>query len=630
MRFAIDLRRFQWGVQPIPHYYSCGKWLFVTTPAHSLRTKRAAVLFAALGLLVCASTSLAVTIVSGPMFAASTNAPLAGLLQISTDVESRVVLSVTNQQGSWSRSFPQFSRVHSIPVAGFKPSQTNLLYVTVIDQAQSLTAATQPLTFVSPALPQDFPVKTVLHSEPAAMEPGYTLFIVQNRTAKTSYITMLDSAGRVVWYAPTPALADVDVRQLPNGDFFIEEPGPLNRFLELDLLGQTVQSLPAPAQYPVNNHEAIKTDHGTILYLSDVSKVVSNFPSNVTNSQAPRVTATVDDNPIVEFSATNGAVLHAWSPLDLLDPTRVTYLTYQFKTTYGVDNEHANAIFEDPSDNSIIVSVRTQNAVFKVLRQTGQLKWILGSPGNWSAAYQPYLLSPVGTPFSWNYGQHAPQLTPRHTLLLYDDGNDRADPFDPPVPDQDNYSRAVEYNIDETNRQVAQVWQSSPAPGDRIYTGAVGNADWLPVSTNVLITYGLVSYVNGARPSATAPNATMVRLREMTHDLVPKVVFDVSFFDSSNTSSNFLGYLCYRSHRVPDFYAHPLVGVQDLNVRSTPGGTRLQFSGDPFCSYVVQASADLSQWQQLGSALPDANGTFTFVDATPGNSGGRFYRVLTR
>ena len=70
-------------------------------------------------------------------------------------------------------------------------------------------------------LPADFPHSVVLHNEPGNMEPGYTLFIVQNRTAKTGYITMMDNLAEVVWYRPAPSAGVVDVRQLANGRFRI-------------------------------------------------------------------------------------------------------------------------------------------------------------------------------------------------------------------------------------------------------------------------------------------------------------------------------------------------------------------------------------------------------------------------
>jgi arylsulfate sulfotransferase len=400
----------------------------------------------------------------------------------------------------------------------------------------------------------------------------------------------------VVWYSPTPVtggLGVYDVRQLANGDLFLQEQPPLNRFLEMNMLGENVRTWPVPAAYPIDGHEGLPTDHGTILYLSNVGRFVSNFPTNATDPNAPLGTVKVDDNPVVEISASDASLLNAWSPLDLLNPTRVTYLTFQFPSPFGVDNEHANAVIEDPRDNSIIVSLRDQHAVFKFLRSTGQLKWILGPHANWGPEFQQYLLTPVGTPFEWNYGQHAPEITPQGTLLLYDDGNDRACPFDPRVPDQANSSRAVEYFIDETNMQVSQVWDSSQIPGDRLFTPAVGDADYLTQSGNILITYGLISYRNGVQPSLYATNASMARIREVTHTPVPQVVFELSFFDQNNTNSSYLGCLCYRSDRIADLYAHPALPVADLAVSMLAGAPRLDFSADVTRTYTVEASSDL-------------------------------------
>jgi len=360
-------------------------------------------------ILTVSPWSRAITILSGPSFTPATNAPLAGLLQLTTDVDSRVSVLVSDGTDIWERDFYDYATTHSVPLLGFKPDRTNQILVTVYDEHRNAYTAPQLLTSVTAPLPTNFPSWTVLTSEPDAMEPGYTLFIIQS--GPYCYIIVMDNSGEVVWYAPWTH-NDSDVRQLDNGDLFIEQQNPSNKFLEINMLGDTVNTWDAPAGYPVNPHEGLVTEHGTIMYLSDASQSVSNFPSNDTDSNAPLKTVNIDDNPVVEISFTNSALLHTWSPLNLLDPTRVTYLTYEYPSAYGVDNEHANAILEDTNDNSIIVSLRDQNAVFKFSRSTGQLKWILGPPANWGTNWQPYLFTPVGTPFDWNYGQHAPELTP--------------------------------------------------------------------------------------------------------------------------------------------------------------------------------------------------------------------------
>jgi arylsulfate sulfotransferase len=590
--------------------------------------------FLAIVVMMFSQSSQAITVLSGPTFTPATNAPLAGLLQLSTAKDSRVSVLVSDGTDTWERDFYDFSTNHSIPLLGFKPDQTNQILVTVYNKNEDAYTVPQVLTFVTAPLPADFPAWTVLKSEPSQMEPGYELFLIRSGPGgyATGYFTIMDNSGQVVWYSPDPNPgSDDDIRQLANGDLLYQEDPPQNDFVEMNMLGQTVRTWYPPPEYPVNAHEATVTDHGTLLYLSDVSRVVNNFPSNTTSSNAPLTTVTQDDNPVVEISMTNSALLNIWSPLDLLDPTRVTYLTYTYGNSFGVDNEHANAVIEDTNDNSLIVSMRNQNAVFDFTR-SGQVKWILGPHAGWPTNFQQYLLTPVGTPFNWNYGQHAPELTPQGTLLVYNDNNDQASPFDSIVPDQDNYSSAIEYDIDETNMEVSEVWNSAwQTNQDRLFTLVVGRVQWLPQTRNVLVTYGYVTYVNGTPPSPYSPGATMVRIIEYTHDPIPQVVFDLSFFDSTNTSPDYPGDYCYRAYQIPDLYTHPAEPVVDLTMSDADQTPSLQFSADPDNSYVIQASTDLKNWTTIGTPVQEGGvGDYQFDDLNADQYTTRFYRVVTQ
>lgn len=493
----------------------------------------------------------AATILSGPFFTPATNAPLAGVLQVTTEANSRISVVINDGINTWQRDFSDVGTSHSEILLGFKPGRTNLIRVIVYDEIWNANIATQPLVFVTAPLPANFPTSVVLQSRPDQMEPGYTLFIIENKTLGAFYVTIMDNSGEVVWYARSPRAFDSDVLQLENGDLFITDLG--NRFLEMDMLGDIVRTWNAPPGYFIDIHGGVPTGHGTILSITDETNSVPNFPTS-TASNAPLATVNVENNEAIEISYDTGALLNVWPVYQWLDPTRISYLAYD-NGPYVADNEHANAIIEDPRDNSIIMSIRDQNAVVKFSR-AGQLKWILGPPENWSANFQQYLFTPVGTPFEWNYAQHAPMLTPSGTLLMYDDGNYRASPYDPPVADSNNFSRAVEFKLDEQTMHVSQVWDSSAAKEDRFFTPAVGKAQWLPLRQNILTTYGDVTYINGVHPSSYSENATMVRIIEYTHDPIPQVVFDLSFFDYNNTSPFYGGYFMYRATRIPDLYVH--------------------------------------------------------------------------
>jgi hypothetical protein len=480
------------------------------------------------------------------------------------------------------------------------------------------------------------PTFTLVTNNPALMEPGYTLFRFSDQTTGAAWVTIVDSSGKILWYAAAaeigggigPVGTPSDVVQMTNGNLFFPLTSTTG-FEEANMLGQPVRTWTAPTGYQVDSHEDLITDHGTILYLNYTTQVIPDFPTSATNPDAPLETQTVTYGRPVEISYANSALLHSWSLIDMFDPVRINYLCFLIPR-YGVDAEHANAVVDVPADNSLIVSMRNQDAVVKFTR-AGAIKWILGPTNNWGAEWQPYLLKPVGTPFAWNYAEHAPIITPQGTLIMYDDGNCRAEPFDTAVLDQNNYSRAVEFSVDETNMQVSQVWEFSDTNSDRLYTGALGNASWLPKTSNVLVDFGYVSFENGTNVDPIATNATVVRIKEVTHEANPTVVFDLKISNPENTNTNSAGYEVYRAHRVPDLYTHLPVPVANLTVQNQGDQPLLEFMADPVRSYVVQVSEDMINWIAIGQALPDdTNGDFSFLDDSDDSSSAHFYRVLTQ
>lgn len=572
------------------------------------------------------AASLAVTILSGPSFTKFINSPLAGSLELTTDVPARVRVSVQDGTNVWQRDFFDYTTNHSVPLFGFKPSRTNQLTVTVLDQLRNQATAPNPVRFVTGPLPLTFPIIHVLHSEPARMEPGYTLVRVELHTAGSGYAMILDSAGEVVWYSNIPAY--VDVRMLENGHLFMNTQ---TNFMEMDLLGNLVSAWPAQPDYPINDHEALPTARGTILYLSDATMVVTNFPSS-SLSNAPLVTATISYQNLVEISTHDASLVNTWSPVTQLDPRRITYLVPKIGNAW--DSEHANAIIEDPRDDSLIVSLRAQNAVVKFSRATGKLKWILGPHELWGEAWQPFLLTPVGTPFGWQYGQHAPILTTSGTLMLFDDGNFRASPFQTKVADSVNYSRAVEYRVNEKTMEVYQVWDYGRTNMlDRLYVDHEGNAEPEPQTGNVLIDFSAVNYVNGQPPSSFGRSAYIVRLTEVTHDDIPEIVFDVQLSENDNPNYPITKDVsAYRAHRIPDLYAHPARPVGDLTLAYLDAGPTLAFSADPARSYLVQSSTNLVDWDSMGLAIPNetTSSDFEFVDDQYTGPPCRYYRIVTQ
>jgi hypothetical protein len=215
---------------------------------------------------------------------------------------------------------------------------------------------------------------------------------------------------------------------------------------------------------------------------------------------------------------------------------------------------------------------------------------------------------------------------------MHDNGNYRASPFDPSVSAANDYSRAVEYRINEETMEVSQVWDHGRTnAAGRLYTDHEGNAEPLPITGNVLNDFAAVSYLNGAPPSIFGATATMCRITEVTHEAVPEIVFDLAISMYANTNTPYKDCSIYRSHRIPDLYAHPALPVANLSVTVEDGSPLLEFSADDTRTYRVEASADLVTWKELGVAVEDEQdkGEFSFQDDESGDSPAQYYRVVT-
>lgn len=500
-----------------------------------------------------------VDFVAAPAVGAGPNAraPLVRVVTAETNVPTRLEIVVTEsvqENGSVAtvRSDTPATR-HAVPIIGLKPAHGYDLTVTAVaDDGTRRDAA--PLHVDTAPLPDTFP-RIDVRAATAGMEPGFTMIGARNKDLTASFIVILDDRGEVVWFLAidtssivTP-LANGHVATILANRTTIEE---------IDLVGNTVRawyaaraSDPPPANgiaidaFTFHNDVFEIAADGTFLVPTDVVRFVDDFPTNE-NDPSVRATTPVLDEPIIEFRETDGAILRSWNFLDLLKPTRIG-----FDATVGLpanaDWAHTNGVALDGRDDSIITSLRHQDAVVKTSRTDGSLRWILGNHDNW-AGFEPFLLTPVGVPFAWPYHQHAPQVSSRGTLLLFDNGNWKASPFtgEPRVPAAANASRAVEYEIDADAKTVRQVWEF--VADEQLYAPFVGSAYELPATGNVLITYGGLCTVNGVPSDDIAHCRGTARILEVRHDESGTVVFDVEVADRDPDA---IGWLVYRSYRLP-------------------------------------------------------------------------------
>ena len=551
-----------------------------------------------------AHTAMAVEILSGPTLTMDPNreTPLAGVVEMETDEPVSVQLTISGDGDIWTATFPA-TQVHYCPVLGMKPNRTYTVKVSLIT-SQAVVVFAGNLTAVTPPLPVDFPLLSVT-SEPAKMEPGFHFLDCFSRGGdpEPTYSFIVDSVGDVVWYTTICIRA---VRKLPNGNLFYIWGGAVAR--ESDMLGNV--KLYVPTEYENSlHHDLLRTPDGKYLSLDRETVIVDDYPTSTEDRDAPTETTDIRDDPVVEFLP-DGTLGNKWFTTDLLDPTRIGYFSLR-NTSLGKDWGHANAVTYVPEDNSIIVSVRHQEAVIKFSRATGDLIWILGDHYNWPPELQPYLLHPVNTPFRWQFAQHAPMLTGEGNLLLFDNGNNRALPFDgnPVVPDEENFSRAVEYAIDEENKEVEQVWEFGEFIEEPIYSRFISDADWQPTTGNVVVHFGGVSYTGGVASADLGLGVNHVRIIEVTRDTPPDIVFDLTVYNPTGSIT------IYRSERIqslyPQRYILPPNGVGNTLVLDKAGTSADLF----WAASSVDASHDAPDYYSIYvSESPD--GGFSILDTS--------------
>lgn len=487
----------------------------------------------------------AVEIMSSPTIGPSNNGLLSRVLNVSTDVPTRPSFRVLGPNEAWTIESDVLQADHAIPLFGFTfSSQYTIDQLQLTDASGNTMTVDDPLTISTAPPPSNLPTINVKTSIPSQMEPGYTFF-----PAGGGHTLAVDANGTPRWHYFG---SGADIHQAANGYLLARVNDSIREF---DFLGASNRAWHATGDVPAQllsisqpveagdfHHDAsLIESSGNVLTLEQRRRMVDNFPLSDTDPNAFGPVELISD-AVLEI-ATDGTVVHRWDLADILDPTRGSYGLFNNAPDVA-DWSHANAVFHDPRDDSIIVSVRNQDSTIKFERTTGELKWILGPHQGWGPEFEQYLLTPVGDDFEWPYHTHAPMLLPNGNLMVHDNGNFRARPFDPALENSENYTRgAVEFAINEDTMEVSQVWQYGKDAEETLYSPIVGDADWQPETDNVLMTFGFPFYVDGESQSGN------VKPRIIEVNRSGQVVFDLEF---SNPDGSRL--IVYRAERIPSLY----------------------------------------------------------------------------
>jgi len=279
-------------------------------------------------------------------------------------------------------------------------------------------------------------------------------------------------------------------------------------------------------------------DDDGMLLLSSELQVVEGFENPLTLESA---TYNVVGDVLAEVNA-EGEVDWTWSTFDHIDP--LAHHTFDLHTPFwelppydGVDTPkdwtHANAVV--PIEDDWLVSMRNVDWLIRVDRETGEIVWRFGPEGDFE----------LSEGARWHSRQHAPEVLENGNILIYDNGNARADAGEEEMP----WSRVVEFSLDTETGVATEVW--SYAGDEEYFSMLVGDADRL-ANGNTLITDGALLWGMKDLGDDTFAPFFSGRVREITADADPEIIWELEVGHPDELEQD--GYMVYRGIRFESLY----------------------------------------------------------------------------
>ncbi|MFT4626833.1 MAG: arylsulfate sulfotransferase [Myxococcota bacterium] len=482
-------------------------------------------------------------------------APLMSLgrvLTVHTDRPTRLEVVCRGGGETLVQRFGTERLTHVVPVVGLLPETTFDIEVRAIDATGASVLAVD--RFGTDALPTPFPRLEVLTLDAARMEPGLTVLPLQVPGGEHRYAVALDDQARVRWVlGVTNHLTDL--RLTDAGEVWLIQRSGVER---RGILG-IVQTRWEQTGDGENNlavdvggfhHDAFPVEGGFVS-LGRATRDVEGYPplddpigpGSAAELYIPRLVQVADD----------GAVLVDIDLGDALDLGRISASSHE-PTVWGLDWAHANAAA--PDGDGWLVSLRHQDAVVRI-DAAGEVDWILANPDGWlEPLASRRLKAPPGMP--WPFHMHAPVRLPDGGLLLFDNGNGQATPY-APEPAGAELSRVVAYDLDPAAGTVRERWAVGDTGTGWLFSDAVGDADWLPGTGNVLAVYGRLEGEGVVGNAEAGRGEVHARVIEFDPEQPVPAAMDLRVWSPADEVAE--GWTVYRAQRIDRL--HPSVVLRD-------------------------------------------------------------------
>lgn len=450
---------------------------------------------------------------------------LSAMVEATTSSQVQVAVEFTDSMGLVRRTdWTKPGVTHELVVVGMRAVQSYELELIARAslEGEDVEVGRTSKIFKTGALPPDTRIPVSADVANGAFRDAYTLVGPGRRPSLEPgedtiepLVYALDGDGEVVWYYADATVPNYfierDVKQRADGTLMVNVPNGLR---VIDIAGREILTLLSPDPDLIIHHDNILLPSGGYLSMTREDRLVQ------APSQGGEVLLSGDG--LLEWDAA-GNVVWQWSTFDHLDVDRFPGQLSTTASVFGagaLDWTHGNGLAYREETDSYLVSLRHQNWVLDVARETGEVRWILGDGGDFTLGD-----GGDGAPAEWFYSQHAPSMEADGTMLLYDNGNERPD-----APD--SYSRAVRFQLDEESMVATQVW-SYPVEH---YTIFLGDAMTLEDGGALVCAGGVL----GSEPPADVV--------EVSADPLAKARWRVSYGAES---------VVYRAKRIASFYPQP-------------------------------------------------------------------------
>lgn len=370
-----------------------------------------------------------------------------------------------------------------------KPINPYLYLKTINPELYALRNLPNSIQADKDSLPQDFPdFDLTVTGVPGS---GYLFISPTHFITNDGYNLMIGNNGDIFYSQRITGGYPVDFKVQPNGtltfgkvfESFDFGGGGKTIYYMMDNAFSVIDSFQMGNGYIADFHEFKVLPNGHALLLTydlqqvDMSKIVEGGNPGALVAGTVIQELDLDKNVIFQW--------RSWDHYDLRD-------SYADLTQSLFDGIHINSI-EFDLDNNLLLSALALGEITKINRQTGEIIWRMGGKNNQFTFINE---SETYAPLYFMY-QHDVRRLSNGNIVLFD-GGDR---------DRRSWSRAVEYQMDETNMTATKVWDFRHTPD--ILSSTMGSAQRLS-NGNTLIGWGMASMTGNPAVTEVDPDGNVV------------------------------------------------------------------------------------------------------------------------